>query len=143
MSAIDFEKNAKDAVTVAIKADPVAGIIKIVPVIVQHVSLASRASKPPKDGVVASVRGSMQAVLLAGQSVPDAAMGLFDALPGMSLMVSAGAEDVMTWVMEGCADVTPMAGPEIRDALRTRIEEKYMGASAIFEGFCEAAKARG
>ena len=42
-------------------------------------------------------------------------------------------------VMEGIADVTPMAGVEVRDALRTKIEEKFMGASGIFDAFCENA----
>jgi hypothetical protein len=45
--------------------------------------------------------------------------------------------------MEGIADIMPVAGPEVRDAVAAKIEEKFMGASAIFNGLCEAAKSRG
>ena len=139
----ELEKQAKDAVAASIAADSAAGAALTVPVMCQHISHAARVNADPKPGVIAVCRGSMQAVLLGGQNVPDAAVALMDALPNMSLMMRAGPEDLMSWVMEGIADVTPMAGPEVRDALRTKIEEKYMGASSIFDAFCEAAKKRG
>ncbi len=139
----DFEKQAKDAVAACIAADSVGGAVLTVPVICQQISHAARLSKEPKPAVIAVCRGSMNAVLLGGQNVPDAAVALLEALPNMSLMMSAGPEDLMSWVMEGIADVTPMAGAEVRDALRAKIEEKFMGASTIFDGFCEAAAKRG
>ena len=138
-----FETQAKDAVTACIKADPAGGVAKIVPVIVMQVAHAARVTKDPKDAVVAACRGGFNAVLLGGQSVPDGAIGVMDALPGMSLSMRTSPEDLMSWVMEGAADVMPMAGAAVRDALHTRIEEKYMGASSIFDKFCEAAKNRG
>lgn len=139
----DFEKQAKDAVASSIAANPAAGTALTVPVMCQQISHAARLSKDPRPAVVAVCRGSMSAVLLAGQSVPDAAVALMDALPNISLMMRAGPEDLMSWVMEGIADVTPVAGPEVRDALRDKIEEKFMGASSIFDGFCDAAARRG
>lgn len=141
----DFEKQAKDAVAASITGGSVSGAGLTVPIMCQHLSHAARVSKDPKSAVIAVCRGSMKAVLLGGQSVPDAAMALLEALPNMSLMMRAGPEDLMSWVMEGIADVTPMAGPEVQDSLRTKIEEKFMGVSPIFDGFCEAAakKSRG
>ena len=138
----DFEKQAKDAVAACIAADSVGGAVLTVPIICQHISHAARVSKDPKPAVVAVCRGAMNAILLGGQSVPDAAVALMEILPNTSLMMRTGPEDLMSWVMEGIADVTPMAGVEVRDALRTRIEEKFMGASAIFDGFCDAAARR-
>lgn len=137
LSAI--EKQAKDAVSAAISKDPVAGAALTVPVMCQSISHAARTNSDPKPAVVAVCRGAMNAVLLGGQSVPDAAVALMEALPNMSLMMRAGPEDLMSWVMEGIADVTPMAGAAVRDAVSARIEEKFMGASSIFIGFCEAA----
>ena len=133
----DFEKQAKDAVTASIKANS-----PTVPVICQQISHASRLSKDPKAAVVAVCRGSMNAILLGGQSVPDAAVALLEALPNTSLMMRTSPEDLMSWVMEGVADVTPMAGAEVRDAVCIKIEEKFMGASSIFVEFCEAALKR-
>lgn len=138
----DFEAQAKDAVMACIKADPAGGAAKIVPVICQHLAHAARMTKEPKNPVVAACRGGFNAVLLGGQSVPDAAIGVMEALSGMSLSMRTSPEDLMSWVMEGAADVMPMAGATVRDALHTRIEEKYMGASSIFGKFCEAAKNR-
>lgn len=141
----DFEKQAKDAVAESIKSNPAAGIALTVPLMCQHISHAARMSKDPKPAIIAVCRGAMNAVLLGGQSVPDAAVALMEALPNTSLMMRTGPEDLMSWVMEGVADVTPMAGGEVRDALRTKIEEKFMGASGVFDEFCEAAlkKSRG
>ena len=135
----DFEKLAKDAVAATIAANAAGGPAATVPVMCQQISHASRVSNDPKPAVIAVCRGSMNAVLLGGQSVPDTAVALIEALPNMSLMSRTGPEDLMSWVMEGIADVTPMAGEEVRDALRVKIEEKFMGASSIFDGFCEAA----
>lgn len=139
----DFEKQAKDAVTAVIAVDPMASAELVVPIICQHLSHATRMSEDPKPAVIAICRGSMKALLLGGRSVPDAAMALMGALPDMSLMMRAGPEDLMSWVMEGIADVTPLAGAGARDALREKIAEKYMGASAIFDAFCEAALKKG
>lgn len=130
----DLERQAKDAVAASIKANS-----STVPVMCHHISHASRVSKDPKSAVVAVCRGSMNAVLLGGQSVPDAAIALMEALPNTSLMMRTSPEDLMSWVMEGVADVTPMAGAEVRDAICAKIEEKFMGASSIFVEFCEAA----
>ena len=138
----DFEKAAKEAVEACIKADPMGGAAKIVPVIGQQLAHAARVNKEPKDAVVAVCRGGFNAVLLGGQSVPDAAIGVMDALSGMSLSMRSSPEDLMSWVMEGAADVMPMAGAPVRDALQTRIEEKFMGASSIFIAFCDAAAKR-
>jgi hypothetical protein len=135
----DFEKQAKDAVAASIAADPVAGAALTVPVMCQQISHACRMSKDPKPAVVAVCRGAMNAVLLGGQSVPDAAVALLEALPNTSLMMRTSPEDLMSWVMEGVADVTPMAGADVRDAVCAKIEEKFMGASSIFVEFCEAA----
>ena len=135
----DFEKQAKEAVAAVIASDSVSGAALTVPVICQHISHAARMSKDPKPAVVAVCRGAMNAVLLGGQSVPDAAIALMEALPNTSLMMRTSPEDLMSWVMEGVADVTPMAGAEVRDAVSAKIEEKFMGASAIFNEYCEAA----
>jgi hypothetical protein len=141
----DYEKQAKDAVAASIAANSAGGAALTVPVMCQHISHAARMSKDPKQAVVAVCRGSMNAVLLGGQSVPEAAVALMEALPNISLMMSVGPEDLMSWVMEGAADVATFAGAETREALTAKIEEKFMGASAIFDGFCEAAlkKSRG
>ncbi len=138
----DYEKHAKDAVAACIQSDPMAGATRTVPVMCQQISTATRMNDAPKDAVIAVCRGSMHAVLLAGQSVPDAAVGLLDALPNMSLMMRSGPEDLMSWVMEGVAEATKMAPAEVREGIRSKIEEKFMGASSIFDELCRNADAK-
>ncbi len=138
----DYEKQAKDAVAASLAANAAGGAALAAPIMCQHISRAARLSKDPRPAVAAVCRGAMKAVLAAGQSVPDAALALMEALPNISLMMTVGPEDLMSWVMEGVADVTPMAGPQVRDALSARIEEKFMGAASIFDAFCDAALKR-
>lgn len=138
----EVEKQAKAAVEESIKSDPGAGPARTVPVMCQQISSASRLSKEPKDAVVAVCRGSMHAVLLAGQSVPDASVALLDALPNISLMMRSGPENLMSWVMQGIAEATKMAPAEVREGVRGKIEEKFMGASSIFDELCRAADAK-
>lgn len=137
------ETHAKDAVAAAIKADPGAGPGKAVAVICQRISGAAIENPQPKDAIVAAVRGSFQAIILAGHSVPDAAMALLEALPNTSLMMRAGPEELMSWVMGGFAEATRLSSPDVRDALRSRIEEKFMGASSIFDDLCREADSKG
>lgn len=138
----EIEKQAKDAVAASIQSDPGAGAVRTVPVMCQQISAAARLYKEPKDAVVAVCRGSMHAVLLSGQSVPDASVALLDALPNMSLMMRSGPEDLMSWVMQGIAEATKMAPADVREGVRAKIEEKFMGASAIFDELCRAADAK-
>ena len=41
------------------------------------------------------------------------------------------------------ADVTPMAGPSVRDAISAKIEEKFMGVGPVFDALCEKARLKG
>ena len=86
------------------------------------------------------VRGALAAVFLGGQDVVETAIQVLAYLPNISLMTTAGASDLMSWVMEGIADVTPVAGPEVRDKLAARIDEKFMGAGEVFAALCAKAK---
>jgi hypothetical protein len=133
----DFEKQAREAVTAGLAnaAGPSA-----VQVICQCIARAAQGGTDPRQGIVAAVKGSMGALLLAGKDLPDTAIKLLDALSTMSLFSRVGPEEVMSAVLEGIAGVTPMTNRQVRDALFSRIDEKYMGAGPVFDEFCEKAK---
>lgn len=141
--AEDYERLAKDAVAALYAKDPMTPGAVVAKNVAPLISRASQAGGDPHEPVVAVVKGMVGGVLLAGQSVPDASIALLDALPHMSLMMRAGPEAFMSWVMEGIAQVMPLAGPAIQDEVRAKIEEKFMGASTLFDELCIAAKARG
>lgn len=138
----DHEKQSKDAVAAAIAADPSAGPLKTVPVICQRISAAAAMNAQPKQAVVSTCRGAILAVLVSGQSVPDTTIALMEALPNISLMMRSGPEDLMSWVMDGVAQATKLAPASVRDGVRAKIEEKFMGASSIFDELCREADAK-
>lgn len=137
---MDHEKNARDAATAALKEG--ADADKLAAVALQQVSGAARAASDAKGAVVAAVRGAMTGVFLGGADVVETAMKTLEGLPNISLMMRAGPEELMSWVMEGIADVTPTAGAHTADTLETRIEEKFMGAGAVFRDLCRKAQAK-
>lgn len=137
MSA-DFEKSAQEAI-VAAKERCAGGPAATASIVCPLISMAARSSADPHDAVVAAVRGAIKGVLLNGHSVPDCSIKVIESLPDISLMMKVGPENLMSWVMEGIAGAMPLAGPDARDAIHAKIEENWMGASVIFDGFCEAA----
>ena len=141
--AEDFEKLAKDAIAAVYAKDPLAPADQVAKAVAPLISRAGMASSDPHAPIVAVVKGAIGGVLLAGQSVPEAAIKTLEMLPNISLMTRSGPENLMSWVMEGVAEVMPLAGPAIQDEVRAKIEEKYMGASTLFDEQCLAAKARG
>jgi len=119
------------------------GIDKAVTVVGQWISRAAGSSKDPRPAVVGVCRGGMGALLVAGQDLPEAAVKILESLPNLSLMMRVGPEELMSWVMEGIAEVTVIAPPEAADAIRTRIDERFMGAGEVFDSLCEKSRRKG
>jgi hypothetical protein len=138
----EFEKTAQETI-VAYKAKCAEGGKAAASVIAPLISRAAASNADPRQAVASVCRGAMKGILLNGQSVPDAAIKLIEALPDMTLTTRNGPEAVMSWVMEGIAGAMPIAGAETREAIAAQIEERFMGASQIFQGFCEEAAAKG
>lgn len=87
-------------------------------------------------------RGVMSGMLLLNKNLPDTAICLLKASAVMSQDLNLDPMDVMTWCLEGIADITPVAPPEARGAIAGRIEENFMGAGQIFGDFCDQARAK-
>lgn len=138
----DHEKPARDAVTAALAQG--ADLDKLATIVLQHVSHSARAAQETKAAVVSAVRGAFLGAALGLQDVPELALRVLEGLPNISLMMRAGPEDLMSWVMEGVADAAAAAAtPDGRDKISTRIEEKFMGAGQVFEKLYDQARAKG
>lgn len=133
----DFEKQAREAVTAGLAnaAGPTT-----VQITCQCITRAAQSGADPKKAVVAVVKGSMGALILANKDLPDTAIKLLDSLATMSLFSRVGPEEVMSAVLEGIAAVTPMTNRQVRDSLYAKIDERFMGAGQVFDDFCEKAK---
>ncbi len=135
----DFEKQAREAVKAGLANPSGPTTIQIA---CQCISRAAQNAPDPRVAVVAVTKGVMGGLLLANKELPEPAIKLLDALPTMSLFSRVGPEEVMSAVLEGIAAVTVMTNRQVRDSLYTRIDERFMGAGAVFDEFCEkAAKA--
>lgn len=139
----DYEKQAREAVTSALGQIDSGRPEKAALIACRQISHAARAAKDPRFAVVAVCRGAMSAVFLSNHSLPDAVLKLLESLPDTSLMMRSGPEELMSWAMEGVADVTVVAGPAIRDAISAKIEEKFMGAGPVFDALCDKARLKG
>lgn len=136
----DYEKQAHEAVVSALGQLSSGWPEKAALITCQQISHAAQVAKDPRAAVVAVCRGALSGVLLSNQNLPDAVLKLLEKLPDTSLIMRSGPEELMSWVLEGAADVTPMAGPAVRDAISAKIEEKFMGVGPVFDALCEKAK---
>ena len=49
----------------------------------------------------------------------------------------------MTWVMEGIAEATPMAGAHVRSDIQRKLEERYSGVGPLFGSLCDKVERKG
>ena len=89
-------------------------------------------------------RGAMSGLILAKKNhwLPDAAISLLRAMARLADQFNLLPTDMMTWCMEGIADVTAIAGPESAAAIQSKIQVEFMGAEDIFKEFCQKAVAK-
>ena len=138
MGVVDFEKQARDAVSSAIVKEPGAAIS----VILQQIGRSAQAAADTHEGVAAATLGGMTALWNANQDLPDATVKILGGLTEMSIVTRAGPEQVMTWVLQGIATASDMAGAEIQGDIRSRIEETFQGAGDVFQKLCDQARAK-
>ena len=137
----DQEKSTREAINIILVQGP--DIAKVTPVLMQRLSYAARvAGSNPKEPVIAVVRAGCVACAVGGIDLADLTIAILQELPNTSLMVKAGPEDLMSWVMQGAAEAAVTAAGD-REKIATKIEEKFMGAGQVFEGFYDAARAKG
>ncbi|MBI3552891.1 MAG: hypothetical protein HY077_10275 [Elusimicrobia bacterium] len=78
----------------------------------------------------------MGGMLLLNKSLPEAAVKLLHEMPAISSAVHLDCGDLMTWGMEGIAEVCHLAGHEVRHSVQAAIEENFMGAGEAFSAVC-------
>ena len=139
--AYDFEKLAREIVinrlaALGDKAAEAAGeeVRKIL------VPALKGTKQDPKVTVAAVCRGVMGGLLLLNQDVAKAAAEVLGGLAHVAQEAPVSPEDLMTWAMDGMADVALLAGPEAMHAMESSIEERFMGAGSVFQQACQAKK---
>lgn len=139
----DFEKLAREVVSSrleAIKTAPAAAGEIAKKMIVTAVK-STKVRQQARVTVRQVCRGVMGGLLIIGKNLPAAAVEILKALgEDAAQEVRADPNDLMTWAMEGIADISPIVGVEVRSEIREAIAERYMGAGEVFSQLCDAAE---
>lgn len=140
----DFEKLAREIV-----AGRLAGLTDKAPEasaeIAKRILIAAlqstREKQDPRESVTAICRGVLGGLLMIDADLARAAPLILKELGHVSHEVPLAPEDLMTWAMDGFAQVAASAGPDAAHRMETAIEDAIMGAGAVFGKAYAAARA--
>lgn len=134
----DFEKLAREIVASRLAgaenaAPVVAEIAK--KIIITGVS-STKVRQNPRATVAAVCRGLLGGLLLLDLPLADSAVAILHQMAGISADVPLDPGDLMTWGMEGMADVARLAGADAQSKIQDAIEAEFQGAGSVFGKLC-------
>ena len=146
MDGYDFEKLAREIV-----AGRLAGLAERAPEtaaeITRRILISALQStltrQDPRQSVSAVCRGALGGLMLIDQDLAKAAPLILKELHAVSQEVPLAPEDLMTWAMEGLAEVAVVSGKQTEYSMHSAIEGSFMGAGEVFDRACAAARKKG
>jgi hypothetical protein len=137
----DFEKLGKEIVLGRLKdaGDPYALAAEVARKIAVSAVASTRAQQDPHVTIASACRGVMGGMLLLEKELPKTAVALLAQMALVAQETNLDPADCMTWAMEGIAPVCKYAPQGAADAVSAAIEENFMGAGQVFEGFLRTA----
>lgn len=105
---------------------------------------AAKGRQESRMAVRRTCRGVMSGLIASNKEhhLPETAVSLLKTMAGLSNRFNFLPADLMTWCMEGIADITMVAGGESGPAIQKRIQSEFMGVDGIFKEFCQKAIAK-
>ena len=130
----DFERLAREIVASRLKdlAAPAEGAGAVAREIIISAVQSTKVRQDPHLTVTAAVRGVMSGLLLIEKPLVDAAVEVLQQANNIAQQSSLDPTEVMTWALEGIAQVAAMAPAEAQNAIHEAIEHKYMGAGGVY-----------
>lgn len=140
----DFEKLARAITSDRLKDldNAPAAAAEIASKIIISAVNSTQSRQDPHLTVAAVCRGVMSGILLIEKDLPQTAGQLLLIAAHLAQELHLDPQELMTWSMEGISDVAVLASEQVRAAIRDQIDEKFMGAGAVFGQLCDAAAAR-
>ncbi len=139
---MNWEKTAREAVN-AQCAGEAPSPEKAGALICAQIAKASRQKGDARAHIVAVCHGAMTGLALNHADLPAAAVETLKGLANISLMSRSDPSDIMTWVLEGFAEATTVAGFTARVEIQHRIDGEFHGVGEVFDKLCEEVKKRG
>ncbi|MBI4677902.1 MAG: hypothetical protein HY748_10000 [Elusimicrobia bacterium] len=134
----DFEPLSREIVVNRLRDadDPCRAAAKTARDIILPALKATLPAQEPRITAYQVCRGVTTGILAISKDVPETALAILEMTAEIAAEGSLEPADLMTWAMEGIASVMYLAGPEIRSAVHSAIEGRFMGAGAIFSDLC-------
>ncbi len=133
----DLEKLSREIVTSRLKG--IERAPRTAAEIAKKILIAAVVGAPrqePRLTVTAVCRGVMGGLLLIEKDLPEAAVLILRELSPIAHETHLDPAELMTWGMEGIAQVAALAAPEVQWRIQERIEESYLGAGPVFRELC-------
>lgn len=137
----DFEKLAREIVISRLAGLPNASeaAAEIAKKIIVAGIKSTKVRQDPHLTVASACRGVLGGMLVLNKDLGETAVRVLREIPHIAHEVPIDPGDLMTWGMEGMAEVARMAGREASQHVQERIEESFMGAGAVFSQLCSRA----
>lgn len=139
----DFEKLGKEIVMSRFKdlEDPYTLAGEAARKIAVAAVGATKGVQEPRVSVAGVCRGVSAGMLLLEKDLPRTALALLSQMAAVGQETGLDPADCMSWAMEGIAPIAKLAPGGAADAVRSAIDEAYMGAGEVFENFVRTAGA--
>ncbi len=137
----NFEKLAREIVMSKLKSldKPAETAAQVAEKIMVAAVKSTGERQHPMVTIIKVCRGSMSGIVIIDKDLTGAALALLKKVMIVSDQLKLDPESVMTWFLEGIAEVTPMVGSDIRNNIQYKIEEEFLGAGEIFSKLSEQA----
>ncbi|MCX5794787.1 MAG: hypothetical protein NTY77_04765 [Elusimicrobia bacterium] len=139
----DFPQQARIAIRKALAEGVKATPAEMSRIVVDQIADASRASQDQRQAVIAVCRASLGDLHVLGMDLSETTIQTLRDLSRTSLMSRVDPQDVMTWVMEGIAEVAATLDRPACNAIVSAIDGEFMGAGQAFAELCEKARRKG
>jgi hypothetical protein len=103
---------------------------------------STREKQDPRESVEAICRGVLGGLMLINQDLSRAAPLILKELGHVSHEVPLSPEDLMTWAMDGFAQVAVLAGDDSPLKIENAIDASFMGAGRVFATACARERAK-
>jgi hypothetical protein len=138
----DFSQQARDAIKTALSQGAKATPDHMARIVVEQITSAARASQDQRRAVISACRAALEDLNLVGMDLSALTIQVLRGLSRISLMVRVDPQDVMTWVMEGVAEVAVTLGEDACERMAKAIEHEFIGAGPAFAELCGQARRR-
>ena len=139
----DFEKLGKEIVVSRFKdlEDPYTLAGEAARKIAVAGVTGTRAMQDPHLTICAVCKGVAAGMLILEKDLAKTAVALLAQMGPIAQETNLDPADCMSWAMEGIAPIAKLAPGGAADAVRSAIDESFMGAGEVFEQYVRTAGA--